>query len=381
MHKRSVLAGLALTMAAAGSAYAQGSTTVGQIESDNTAFGTTAAEFLLLPATARGAALGGSFAALATDVSALYFNPAGLSQMSRPGMLASSMSYVADTRYQYVALAVPFGGGARAIGFQIGSFGFSDQPVYTVEDPQGQSGKVYSVNQLFVGATLSQQFSDRFSAGLTAKLINDRLGEVSGRAFAVDFGTSFHATVSGRAIRAAFVVSNLGTTLQHSGQALDALVRRNPPLDQDDVPQEPARARLQTKEWSLPVMFRVGLAYDAFSTTSSRMSILSEFTQPNNSEPGFNFAGEYSINVSPSIALAGRLGWTYASDNNLDPVGPSDPNYAGFQTSLGGEGSDGLSAGGGVRLGRGNFGLSFDYAYRSMGFLGGVNLVTVGVNW
>ena len=54
-------------------------------QEDNTAYGTTSAEFLLLGAGARGAALGGAFAAIATDVSALYYNPAGAALMSRRG--------------------------------------------------------------------------------------------------------------------------------------------------------------------------------------------------------------------------------------------------------------------------------------------------------
>ena len=52
---------------------------------DNTGFGTTSAEFLLLGAGARGTALGGAFAAIATDVSSLYYNPAGAALMERPG--------------------------------------------------------------------------------------------------------------------------------------------------------------------------------------------------------------------------------------------------------------------------------------------------------
>lgn len=382
MRNRSVLIALGLLVASSGAARAQG--VIRQIESDNTAYGTTAAEFLLMPAAARGAALGGGFAAIATDVSAVYYNPAGLSLMPRPGLLASQMNYVADTRFSWLAIGLPFGGGSRAVGISITNFGFSDQRVYTVEDPQGESGEVYSVSQTAIGLTYSQQFSDRFSAGLTAKLINDRLGDVVGRGFAVDFGTSFRASVGGRPIRAAFVIQNLGSNIRHDGSALDVLVNREPPLDQQDVPQEPARGRLSTKDWPLPVTFRVSMAYDLFTTQSSRFSMLGEFTQPNNSEPGVNFAGEYTMNLGTSgFQLSGRLGWTSQPDNNLDPAGPNDPDYAGFNTAVGGEGSDGLSAGGGLRWQRDprGIGVSFDYAYRHLGILGSVNLITIGLSW
>jgi hypothetical protein len=349
-----------------------------QIKSDNTAYGTTAAEFLLLPPTARGAALGGSFAALTTDLSAVYYNPAGLSQMDRPGVMASTMNYVADTRYAFGAIGIPFGGGARAVGLSVANFGFSDQPVYTVEDPNGTSGQVYSVSETSIALSLSQQFSDRFAAGVSGKYITDQLGNVSGSAFALDFGTSFHATIGGRPIRASFVIQNLGTTLSHNGIALDAQVLRT---GADTLPQQPASASLKTKDWPLPIMFRVGLAYDLFQTTAGRFSLMGEFTQPNNSNPGFNFGGEYALGLGSSgFSLAGRVGMTYWPDENTS-ADSTAATGAGFASGL----SNQLirwSAGGGLHYGRsGAFGFGVDYAYRSMGLLGGVNMFTFEVNW
>lgn len=353
------------------------------IRQDNTAYGTTAAEFLLLAPTARGAALGASYAALATDLSAMYYNPAGLAQLAQPGIMGSSMSYVADTRLSWVGFAVPFGGGSKAFGISLTNFGFGDQPVYTVDDPTGTSGEVYSVSQTALGLTFAQQFSDRFSAGITAKVVNDALGKTSARAFALDFGTNFHASVAGRPLRAGFVIQHLGTTLSHSGQALDAGVVRTPPSGVGSSAQEPQPARYQTKAWSLPVMFRVSLAYDVFSTSASRLTALGEFSQPNNTDPGYNFGGEYNLKLGQSgFSVAGRVGYTSSPDNNLEAPGVSDPGSAGFASSVS-NGSDGLSAGGGLRFQRTphGFGLGFDYGYRNMGLLGGLNMVSVSLDW
>ncbi len=392
MRNRFVLIGVAMLAASlvpAGSVLAQGQTPIcggtnpcGQIKSDNTAYGTTAAEFLMLPATARGAALGGSYAALATDVSAVYFNPAGLSQMERAGLMVSQMNYVADTKYAFAGIGFPFSGGARALGVSVSNFGFSNQPVYTVEDPTGSSGEVYSVSQTAVGLTYSQQFSDRFAAGITGKVINDQLGRVSGTAFAVDFGTSFHAMVGGRPIRASFVIQNLGTTLSHTGDALDALVVRQPPTDQQQVPQEPARATLQTKSWPLPIMFRVGLSYDLFATNAGRFSLLGEFTQPNNNNPGFNLGGEYGVNLGSSgFSAALRGGMTYAPDNNMK-ADTSATTGSGFATTVKEGTMLRFSAGGGLHYSKSaSFGFGVDYAYRNMGLLGGVNMFTVALNF
>ncbi len=393
MRNRFVLLGVALlagTVLPASGALAQtpvcgGTTPCGQIHSDNTAYGTTAAEFLLMPPTARGSALGGSFAALVTDVSSVYYNPAGLSQMDRGGFMASTMNYVAGTNYSFAAIGFPFSAGSKALGVSFSNFGFSDQPVYTVEDPTGTSGEVYSVSETEVGLTYAQQFSDRFAAGATAKYISDALGLTTGHAFAVDFGTSFHATIGGRPIRASFVIQNLGTTISHSGQALQALVQRTPPPDQQPVPQEPARATLNTKDWPLPVMFRVGLSYDLVEASAGRFSLMGEFTQPNNSQPGFNFGGEYQVDLGTSgFAVAARGSMTYFPDEAtaqsiLASQGVSMP----FATSLSGDGQTlRFSAGGGLHYGRSqSFGLGLDYAYRSMGLLGGVNMFTVVLNF
>src|SRR5438874_10008104 len=115
------LGAIGLAMVLATPAAAQIST-----RTDNTAYGGTSGEFLLLGAGARGTALGGAYAALSTDVTALYYNAAGLAQLARPGVMISVSSYVANTKYAWAGLAFPLSGGVRAIGVSLGSFGFGD---------------------------------------------------------------------------------------------------------------------------------------------------------------------------------------------------------------------------------------------------------------
>src|SRR5207247_11469374 len=69
-----------------------------QTFADNTAYAGTSGEFLLLGAAARGTALGGAHAALATDVPALYYNPGVLAQLARPAAVVSTYDAVARTR-------------------------------------------------------------------------------------------------------------------------------------------------------------------------------------------------------------------------------------------------------------------------------------------
>lgn len=350
-----------------------------QAAQDNTGYGTTSGEFLLFGAGARGAALGGAYAALTNDVTALYYNPAGLAQMTRPGAMVSTYSYVDNTRYNWVGIGLPMSGGARAIGVSVGSFGFSGQPVYTLENPDG-TGETYSVAETFLALTYSQNFSDRFSAGFTGKMVSDQLGSTKATGFALDFGTNFHAMMGDRPIRAAFVIQNLGTNLQHDGSALETGVQREPPLGTVDIPQEIQPARLRTSGWGLPVQFRVGVALDVLNAGMNRISVLGEFTQPVNTKPGAGAGLEWALtNVGNSgFSLAARGSYTMQPDNKLDPGAG-----AGFTTaeSISNFSKDGLALGGGLSYGRGTWQLGFDYAYRNLGALGGTNFLSFSLSW
>jgi hypothetical protein len=347
-----------------------------QINQDNTPYGTTAAEFLLFGAGARGTALGTAYSAIANDVSALYYNPAGIALMSRAGAMVGTYDYVAETRYSWGGIAFPFSGGSRSVGIQVGTFGFKDQPVYTAEQPEG-TGSVYSVSQTVAGLTFAQNFSDRFSAGITAKGVFDNLGEASGQAFAVDFGTNFHAQLSGHPIRFSFVVSNLGTNLNYSGSALQTEAPRDSVPGEAEVPQNPQPAEFRTKDFPLPTIFRVGLAYDLVSGDNNRLTLLSDFNQPNNNAAGFSAGGEWMTQRlgGTAFGFALRGSYSYAAANNLDPVDPAT-------TALGDEENlQGLALGGGLNYGSGNFNVGFDYAWKYLGVLGSTNFFSVSLGW
>lgn len=343
---------------------------------DNTAYGTTSAEFLLFGAGARGTALGGAFAAIATDPSALYYNPSGIALMARPGAMIGTYDYVAETRYSWGGVAFPFSGGSRAVGISAGTFGFGDQPEYTAEQPDG-TGSVYSVSQTSVGLSFAQNFSDRFSAGVTAKGVFDNLGEVSGSAFAVDFGTNFHAQLGGHPIRFAFVVSNLGSTLEYSGNALETDTPRENIPGEDEVPSNPQPSQFRTKDFPLPTMFRVGVAYDVVAGDNNRLTVMSDFNQPNNNGAGFSAGGEWMSERlgGSSFGVALRGSYSYAPANNLDPI---DPNSTALEDE---ERLQGLALGGGLNYGGEGFNLGLDYAWKYLGVLGGTNFFSVTVGW
>jgi hypothetical protein len=346
-----------------------------ETEFDNTRYGGTSAVFLTLPSDARGAALGGSYASLASDISSVFYNPAGLALMGSSQAMFSYTSYVADTRHVAGALGWSLRGGEWGIGLSVSNFGFSDSPVYT-EDAQDGNGETYSVSATAIGLTLALQFSDRFSAGITPRMISEQLGRASATGFTVDFGTNYHGELAGRPLRASFIIVNYGTSLQHEGAVLNTSVD---PLD-ESMNVEDTPSQLRSSAFEPPTQFRVGVSYDVLAASNNRLTLLSEFYQPNDSDPGVGIGAEWAANMSSGLTAALRGSFNFAGDN-----ADSDVSSAFEQAAFAGDSDDdkwdGVAFGGGLGFRSGDFNVGVDYAYRHLGALSSVNQFSVKLGW
>ena len=371
-----------LALAAAMPLSAQEDVPTVELQKRNTGAGTTAAEFLLMGAGARGMALGSSYAALTRDVEALYYNPGALSLL--PGLEAgvTVMPYFADTRYIWAGIGLPIAGGEYGIGLSIANFGFGSSPVYTEQFPENEQEFTYAVNETVIGLSFAHSFIDRFSGGVTAKVISDNLGKTSATAFAFDIGTNYHAELMGRPISMAFVIQNLGTSLQHTGTGLnfDAF----PNSDDDAFPSQaldPEAAAFRTQASALPVVFRFGTAYDVLASASSRLTIMGEFNEQYNSSASFGLGSEFAWTPeSGPLSAALRGSYSHQPDNNLS--GQETTDFAGATNVDDDEKLDGLALGAGIGLNMGeSYRMKVDYAWRNFGVLGAKNVFTVSLGW
>lgn len=351
-----------------------------QIPGDNTAFGGASAEFLEFGAGARGMALGGAFGTIVDDVSALHYNPAGLTAMDGAEAALTIMPYFADTDYYWTGLGFPFSDGDFGFGVFLGHFGFGDQPIYTEAEEQG-TGEFYGVSQTVVGLSFAHAFIDRFSAGGTVKFISDDLatGSLAGAqasTVAFDMGVNFHSELGDKPVALSFVVQNLGGTLSHSGDALRFRdVGGSAGSEQGDLPDQridPPFGVIEADAFPLPRMFRAGLSYDLLSGDNSRLSLLGEFTESNHQAARFGIGGEFEwmSDVSP-IGAALRGSFQTQPDN--DDLGGLEADN---------EGLDGLGVGGGIfyRIAD-QYRVQFDYAYRHYGVLGAADAFSLTFGW
>ena len=150
--------------------------------------GTTSGVQVQIPVGGRSLGMGGSDIAYTTGVDAIFWNPAGLSDIKgRVDGIFSSAKIIADISTNYFALG--FNTGANGvIAVSMKSLGFGDIPITTVQDMDGESGATFSPTFSVIGASYARKLTDRISVGLTGKLVYESIPRASATALAFDFG-------------------------------------------------------------------------------------------------------------------------------------------------------------------------------------------------
>jgi hypothetical protein len=152
----------------------------------------------------RALGLGGAYVALANDVTAGYWNPAGLSRISYPQMtLMHDERFGSLVNYDYGAVAFPLGP-RSSIGFSLVRLGVDDIPDTRNAGVDINGNLTYDLTQFsrvdpnrvtyFNAAdwamyvTYARRFSDDFAYGANIKLIRRELGDHSATGIGIDVG-------------------------------------------------------------------------------------------------------------------------------------------------------------------------------------------------
>jgi hypothetical protein len=123
--------------------------------------GTTAAPFLEVGVGSRAIGMGGAFVGVANDVSALYWNPAGISRITSPEAVFEKVEWLADISFNYIGAVIPFGRWGTA-GFFLDAMTVPKMAVRTVDYPEG-TGEMFDASSIAFGLSYSYALTDRFS--------------------------------------------------------------------------------------------------------------------------------------------------------------------------------------------------------------------------
>ena len=125
--------------------------------------GTVSAQFLKIGVGARAMALGGSFTALANDVSTLYWNPAGITNLNGFSFAVSHTEWFADISHDFAGVVYPLSS-SDIIALNVVALNTGEQEVTTVTQPEG-TGVFYDVSDLAYRFQLCTGFNRQVFCG------------------------------------------------------------------------------------------------------------------------------------------------------------------------------------------------------------------------
>lgn len=318
--------------------------------SDVTKTGTSAANFLEIGVGAAAEALGGAYSSLASNATALYWNPAGITNTSKVEITMNHAEWLADTKLQFFGLVFPFDNGI-ALGVSYTGLSYGDKrPVRTIMQPEG-TGEYYTASDIALAGSFAMQVTDRFSFGITGKYITQQIWHESASSFAMDLGVLYKTQLEGLNIGTS--ISNFGSDLQMDGRdlikAYDA--------DSRNYSNDKLNVSLKTDSFPLPLIFRFGLSYQFKIGYRNAFTIATDMVHPSNNNVYLNSGFEYSFNNLVQL----RVGYQSLFDETSEK---------------------GLTTGFGIINPFENiFAFSINYAYSDWGRLGYVQRLTLNIGF
>jgi len=288
-----------------------------------TKVGTTAANFLTIPVGPRATGMGGAFTAVANDATTAFWNPGGLSRVPRSELTFAYTEWLVETNFNWLGFVYKLDND-NAIALFVNQLDYGEENV-TVPGQELGTGDKWRAEDIAIGLSYAKNLTDRFSIGGTVK----------------------------------YNISNFGTEMKLDGRDLLLAADVDPAHTGNNAN---ISSTLLTDSWPIPLVFAVGLAYDAVNNADWRFTVATDVRIPGNQATYFNFGSELVwANV---ISL--RVGY-----NKLLLQESDSPFDRGAEV--------GLTAGVGVQYDFGGFFAKFDYSYSDFGIFDQISRFSLSV--
>lgn len=238
--------------------------------------GISTAQFLKIGVGGRATAMGDAFIAIANDVSALYWNPAGLTQFSENQVMFAHNQWVVDINHDFIG-AVYHLDDENTFGVSLTSLSMDEMKVTTEYAPFG-TGEYFGFSDLAIALSYSKKMTDQFSFGGTVRYIEESLDKLKMLGIMIDLGTYYWTGLG--STRFAVTVTNFGNDLAPDGEVV--LVGN--------------RTNSEWQSFSPPTMFRIGFALEPYENDEHRVTTSIQLNHPNDNSENVSLGVEYVWN-------------------------------------------------------------------------------------
>lgn len=258
----------------------------------NSSAGTSAFSFLKINVSARAVAMGGAFAGLADDESALYYNPAGIVGYEEDRFILGYHNYFVDMQSGFAGYIHALDT-SKTIGLYASYLNYGS---FVQTDEFGTNTGEFSGGDVLLAFTFAIERGYHLGFGATAKFIYEKIQDFSATGAAVDIGAKY--TGDRKRWSVGLVIQNLGAQLSALGEEKDRL----------------------------PLSFRVG---GSLTPRGLPLLLSSDVIIPTDNDPVLALGSEYFA-LKPFYI---RLGWNTFGSNFR--AGDSDDKLAGFSAGAG----------------------------------------------
>lgn len=215
---------------------------------------------------ARTMALGGAFGAIADDVHAMRYNPAGLAQLYQNEFSFTHVASFVDIYYESLMFGMPLKNGKTVLGFEIDYLNYGS--IERRSSTNVSEGN-YSANETAFTFCFSTRARENLKFGTNIKMWMGKIDDEKANSFAVDVGALYKVSPS---LNFGFAIQNMGTKVKYIEEEED-----------------------------LPLNIKLSARYMPFMVFPPIMSI--DFNIPKNNKLEVNAGLEFWLNEA--IALRG----------------------------------------------------------------------------
>lgn len=170
------------------------------------------ASFLKIDTDARAVSMGSAYTALASGVSAIGYNPAGLSTAKAVELGFSHTSWIMESDHDFAGVAVPLKTPGLVLG--LGITRFSNGSIDARGEDRSAGGSFSSYDQAI--SLITAKNMGRSRLGIAVKYIESAIAGEKAAAVAVDLG--LNRALRGLPVQVGLSVQNLGTSMRYIDQ-------------------------------------------------------------------------------------------------------------------------------------------------------------------
>lgn len=226
--------------------------------------GSKGAVFLKLGQGARANAMGESFVAVADDINALYWNPAGIAGIKERQATFMYSDWLEEIKYNYLAYVYPIQILGGIMGGAITLLDSGSIPKYGVDTANNpiNLNTTFDGKDIALAVSYAKEMVKDCSLGATVKYIQMKIDGQKSTGFGLDVGCLYKPQIENL---------TLGVVMQNFGPKLKAFVREKD---------------------ALPLNFKVGGAYKLLDKA---MTVSLDVNFPSDNDTNFNLGAEYWV--------------------------------------------------------------------------------------